>query len=190
MAKIVSFMHVSLDGFTSGPNGELAWINHGEEIQHDVSAFLATAGAAVYGRVTYGMMHGYWPTVLSNPDASTRDLEHARWVEAIPKIVVSRSLENADWNNTIVIREDGVERLNEFKHSLAGDLVIFGSPKTTHLLASLGMVDEYLMYLNPVIIGAGVPLFEAGANSKPRLLEHKRFDAGVIALRYALDRQS
>jgi dihydrofolate reductase len=142
----------------------------------------------VYGRITYGMMHGYWPTVPTNPEASARDLEHARWVENIPKIVISRSLEKADWNNTTVIRENVVERLHEFKRSLDGDLVIFGSPRTTHLLASLGVVDEYLMYLNPVVIGVGVPLFEAGAKSKLKLLEEKRFDAGVIALRYALAR--
>jgi dihydrofolate reductase len=187
MSKIVSFTHVSLDGFACGLNGELAWAQIGEEIQNDVSAFLATAGAAIYGRVTYGMMHGYWPTVLGNPSVSARDVEHARWVEAIPKIVISRSLEGADWNNTTVIRDNVVERLDEFKRSQDGDLVIFGSPKTTHLLANLGVVDEYLIYLNPVTIGAGVPLFEAEANSKLALLKEKRFEAGVVALRYALE---
>jgi dihydrofolate reductase len=80
-----------------------------------------------------------------------------------------------------------VERLDEFKRSQDGDLVIFGSPKTTHLLANLGVVDEYLIYLNPVTIGAGVPLFEAEANSKLALLKEKRFEAGVVALRYALE---
>ena len=189
MRKIVSFTHVSLDGFVCGLNGELEWVNVGDEIYADVEPRLHKIGAAVYGRVTYGMMAGYWPTVPSNPDSSARDLAHAAWVEEIPKIVVSRSLEKAEWNNTTLIRDHVAEEIGKLKQQSGDDLMIFGSPKLTHLLAQLGLVDEYLMYLNPVVIGAGTPLFEVGSKpSSLKLLEEKRFDAGVIALRYTLDR--
>lgn len=189
MRKIVSFTHVSLDGFACDSNGGLGWVKLSDEIQTDVDSRLQQIGAAVYGRVTYGMMVGYWPTVPSNPNSSARDLAHAAWVENLPKIVVSRSLERADWNNTTLIRDHITDEIGRFKQQPGNDLMIFGSPKLTHFLARLDLVDEYLMYLNPVVLGAGTPLFEAG--SKPRtlkLLEEKHFDAGVIALRYTLDR--
>jgi dihydrofolate reductase len=189
MRKIVSFTHVSLDGFVCGLNGELAWVNIGDEIYADVEPRLQKIGAAIYGRVTYGMMAGYWQTVPSNPDSSARDKAHAAWVEAIPKVVVSRSLEQVDWNNTSLIKDHVAQEIGKLKQQAGGDLMIFGSPKLTHLLAELGLVDEYLMYLNPVVIGAGTPLFEAGGKpSTLKLLEEKQFNAGVIVLRYALDR--
>jgi dihydrofolate reductase len=189
MRKIVSFTHVSLDGFVCGLNGELAWVNIGDEIYADVEPRLQKIGAAIYGRVTYGMMAGYWQTVPSNPDSSARDKAHAAWVEAIPKVVVSRSLEQVDWNNTSLIKDHVAQEIGKLKQQAGGDLMIFGSPKLTHLLAGLGLVDEYLMYLNPVVIGAGTPLFEAGGKpSTLKLLEEKQFNAGVIVLRYALDR--
>ncbi len=189
MRKIVSFTHVSLDGFVCGLNGELDWVNTSAEIFADVEPRLHKIGAAMYGRVTYGMMHGYWSTVPSNPDSSARDRAHAAWVTDIPKIVVSRSLEKADWNNTNLIRDQVAKEIEILKQQSGNDLMIFGSPKLTHLLAGFDLVDEYLIYLNPVVIGAGTPLFEAGG--KPNnltLLEEKRFDAGVIALRYAVNR--
>jgi dihydrofolate reductase len=170
-------------------NGELNWVNISDEILADVEPRLHKIGAAIYGRVTYGMMAGYWPTVPSNPESSARDLAHAAWVEDIPKVVVSRSLERVDWNNTSLIKDRVAEEIGKLKQQPGNELMIFGSPKLTHLLAALGLVDEYLIYLNPVLIGAGTPLFEPG--SKPgsfKLLEEKRFEAGVIALRYALDR--
>jgi dihydrofolate reductase len=188
MRKVIAFTHVSLDGFVCGVNGELSWANINDEIHADVEPRLHKIGAAVYGRVTYGMMVGYWPTVPSNPDSSTRDLAHAAWVENIPKIVVSRSLEQTDWNNTTLIRDQVAEKIGKLKQQPGDDLMIFGSPRLIHLFVRLGLVDEYLMYLNPVVLGAGTPLFEAGSTpGRLKLLEEKRFEAGVIALRYGLD---
>ena len=99
MRKLVSLMHVSLDGFCAGPNGEMNWIGLGDAIFADVHGMIATVGAAVYGRTTYGMMRGYWPTVATRPDSSARELRHAQWVEAAPKHTFSRTLESSDWNN-------------------------------------------------------------------------------------------
>ena len=143
----------------------------------------------MYGRITYEMMHSYWPTVPSNPESSPRDLAHAAWVENIPKVVVSRLLDRADWTNTTLIRENIEDQIGQLKRQPGGDLMIFGSPRLIHLLARLNLVDEYLMYVNPVTLGGGVPLFEAGMNeTKLGLLETKRFDAGVVALRYEVTR--
>ena len=191
MRKIVSFMHVSLDGYVAGPNGELAWVNIGGEVSTDVDTRLRAIGTAMYGRTTYQMMEGYWPTVPANPASSTRDLEHAHWVEQIPKVVISNSLEAVTWNNTTLIRDQITEKLEVLKQQPGGEIMIFGSPRLTHALARLNLIDEYLCYLNPVILGSGTPLFEGAQQPvKLELREEKRFDAGVIALRYRLHGRS
>lgn len=187
MRKLVSFTHLSLDGYACGPAGELEWANVEPEIAGDVDARLKEVGAAVYGRVVYGMMLGYWPTVSSNPESTPHDRSHMAWVEAIPKLLVSRSLERADWNNTTLIRGNVADAIREQKAQPGGSLMVFGSPRLVHLLARLGLVDEYLIYLNPVVLGGGTPLFEAGQAMKLNLVESKPFQAGVVALRYAVD---
>lgn len=186
MGKLVSFTHLSLDGYACGPNSELNWANVTPEIAGDVDARLGEIGAAVYGRVVYGMMAGYWPTVSGNPESTPRDRAHLAWVEAIPKLVISRTLDRADWNNTTLIRENVAEAVREQKAKPGGPLMVFGSPRLVHVLARLGLVDEYLIYLNPVVLGGGTPLFGAGQDMKLTLLESRPFQAGVVALRYAV----
>ena len=97
--KLISLMHVSLDGFCAGPKGEMNWISLNETIFEDVETLVQRSGGAVYGRTTYGMMRGYWPTVATRPDSSPRELRHAQWVESIEKHTFSRTLESSDWNN-------------------------------------------------------------------------------------------
>ena len=92
MRKVISFMHVSLDGFTTGPNGELEWAIVDEELNPYVDDLFRNVDTALYGRVTYQLMQSYWPTVLTDPEASPRDLAHAHWVENVSKIVFSTTL--------------------------------------------------------------------------------------------------
>lgn len=190
MRKLISFTHISLDGYACGPKGELEWANVEPEIAADVDARLKPVGAAVYGRVVYGMMAGYWPSVQDDPDSSAHDRAHAAWVEAIPKLVVSRSLESADWNNTTLIREDVAGHIDAEKQRPGGDLMVFGSPRLVHLLARLEVIDEYLIFLNPVTLGGGTPLFEPGQMHTLTLTESKVFQAGVVMLRYAVKREN
>ncbi|MGY2895706.1 dihydrofolate reductase family protein [Deinococcus sp. UYEF24] len=186
MQKIISFTHLSLDGYANGPQGELAWVNQAPEVAEDVDGRLREVGTVVYGRITYGMMAGYWPTVPANPESTLRELEHARWVEDLPKVVISRSLERADWHHTTLIRDHLVEALRAQKQRSSGPLMVFGSPQLVQVLESLGLIDEYLIYLNPVTLGGGTPLFETAVQqSKLTLLEAKPFVSGVIGLRYA-----
>lgn len=186
MRKLVSFTHLSLDGYACGPQGELEWANVAPAIAADVDARLRSVGTVVYGRQVYGMMSYWWPTVLAAPDSSPHDRAHAQWVEAIPKLVVSRSLERADWNNTALVRDDVAGAVQAEKHKPGGDLMVFGSPRLVQVLAGLGLVDEYLIYLNPVLLGGGTPLFEGGRSPAAlTLLESRAFDEGVVALRYA-----
>ncbi|MFN8453196.1 MAG: dihydrofolate reductase family protein [Anaerolineae bacterium] len=190
MRKVVVFMHISLDGFAAGPNGELDWISYNEELERYAEEVVSTVGSPLYGRVTYHMMESYWPTVLTDPAASKHALEHAQWVENVPKIVFSKTLDQVEWNNTRLIKNNIAEEVAKLKQQPGKDLVIFGSPGLTHTFMRLGLIDEYRLTVNPVILGRGIPLFK-NINDRIdlKLLETKTFQSGVIGLHYQSDKK-
>jgi dihydrofolate reductase len=189
MRKVVSFTHMSLDGYVSAPNGEFDWITYNDELANDAGQLSRSAGAALYGRVTYKGMESYWPTVLNNPDATDHERQHAAWIENIHKVVFSRTLESVSWNNTTLIKDNVAEEVNQLKQQPGGDMLIFGSPGLTHSLARLGLIDEYRINLNPISLGSGTPLFEVSQPAtKLRLTESRTLGCGVVALRYAVER--
>lgn len=187
MSKVIAFCHTTLDGYACGTGGELRWANVSDEVHHDVTEQLQRVAGVIYGRITYSMMAGYWPTVFDEPNPSERDLSHARWVQDIPKLVISRTLENADWQNTTLVHDHIPEAIATQKARAGGDLMIFGSPHLVHLLAGMDLVDEYLIYQNPVTLGEGVPLMPPEQALKLKLLDSKAFEAGVIRLNYAVE---
>jgi len=173
-------MHVSLDGFCAGPQGEMDWIGLNDAIFADVTALIDTAGAAVYGRTTHDMMRGYWPTLLDKPDS--REVRHARWVEQIPKLTFSRTMTACDWNN-VRLRHDAGDILAD-KQAFGADLLIFGSPGLVHAFLALEAIDEFWLLQNPVLLGAGIPYFQGAVKTKLKLASHKPFENGVIRLHY------
>lgn len=178
-------MHVSLDGFVTGPHEEMSWIVMDEEIFQDAADFAATADTALFGRVTYQMMESYWPTVLTNPLSTTPELHHAQWIENIEKIVFSTSLEKAQWNNTRMIKKNITGEMTKLKQQAGEKMLIFGSPGLTHSFMRRGLIDEYKVNINPVILGNGIPLFENVLHkTNLRLLSEKKFRSGVIGLHY------
>src|SRR5687768_15142733 len=106
MRKLVLFMHVSLDGFVAGPNGEMDWINVDEEIFDYVKELTDSADVALYGRKTWEMMEGYWPTAADQPNATRHDIDHSRWYMQVSKYVVSRTLKGKEIPGTKVISEN------------------------------------------------------------------------------------
>lgn len=189
MRKVVLFMHISLDGFAAGPNGELDWISYDEELEKYAEEVVRTVGAPLYGRVTYQMMESYWPTVLTNPAATRHEIEHAHWVENIPKIVFSKTLEKVEWNNTTLIKDNIAVEISKLKQQPGKDLVIFGSPGLAHTLMRLDLIDEYRLTVNPVILGSGMPVFkDLKDRGELKLLNTKTFGSGVIALHYETKR--
>ena len=180
MRKLISMMHASLDGFCGGPNGELDWVALDEEIFSDADDVIATAGAAVYSRVTHDMMRGYWPTLLDRPES--REVRHARWVEQIPKLTFSRSMRDCDWNN-VHLRRDAKEIFAD-KQKPGKDLLIFGSPRLVHAFLALDAIDEFWIFQNPVLLGAGIPYLRGAVKTRLKLAGHKPFDNGVIRLHY------
>lgn len=187
MRKVVLFAHISLDGFAGDVNGGLNFLSYDEELQNYAGELVKTVGAPLYGKTTYQLMEGYWPTVLNNPDADKHALEHAKWVHDIPKIVFSTTLDSVSWNNTTLIRDNVAEEVNRLKQEPGKDLVIFGSPGLAKNFMNLGLIDEYKLTLHPVILGNGISLFDSNATfNSLKLLETKTLGSGVVTLHYSV----
>ena len=185
MRKLVLFMHVSLDGFATDANGGLGWISYDGELQQYAQGIVDTVGSPVYGRLTYALMAGYWPGELDNPEASEHSKAHARWVDKVTKIVFSKTMKKADWNNTIVINDNIAEEINKLKQQPGKDLVIFGSPGLTHSFMELDLIDEYQLTLNPVLLGGGKTVYQNIKNkTNLKLVKATTFNSGVVGLHY------
>jgi dihydrofolate reductase len=185
MRKLVQFMHVSLDGFVAGPNGEMDWITVDDEIFDYAGHRTDASDAALYGRVTFDMMEGYWPTAADQPNASKHDIEHSRWYGQVEKIVLSRSLKGKNLKNTKVISDQVVAEILKIKQAPGKEIIIFGSPSASHALMQENLIDEFWIFVNPVLIGQGVPLFK-GIRERVglKLLKNHAFKCGVVCLHY------
>jgi len=182
-------MHISLDGFVAGPNGEMNWIKVDEEIFDHVGKRISESDTALYGRVTYQMMESYWPTAGDGPDASKHDIEHSQWYKKAHKVVLSKTMKGADVANTTIISDNLADTINEIKQQPGSDILLFGSPTATHALIQLGLIDGYWLFVNPVILGQGIPLFTGIKDkTKLKLLSTQQFTSGVTALDYIVER--
>ena len=197
MNKIISFMHVSLDGFVAGLNGEMDWIKVDEEIFDYVGKRISEGDTALYGRVTYQMMENYWPTAGDKPTATKHDIEHSKWYSKVHKVVLSKTMKDAGLpagqaglTNTKIISDNFLDRINEIKQQAGEDILLFGSPTATHSLIQLNLIDGYWLFVNPIILGEGIPLFaDIKDRIKLKLLTTRQFTCGVTELNYTVDRQ-
>jgi dihydrofolate reductase len=188
MRKIISFMHLSLDGFVAGPNGEMDWIKVDEEIFDHIGKRIIEGDTALYGRVTYQMMESYWPTAADQPAASKHDIEHSKWYAKIQKVVLSNTMKDSD--NTKIIGDNLVEHINELKQGDGKDILVFGSPTATHSLIQKDLIDGYWLFVNPIILGEGIPLFENVKHKiKLKLLNSRQFSSGVNELNYIVNKE-
>ena len=185
MRKLIFFMHISLDGFVAGVHGELDWINLDDEMFDFVATMTDKADTALYGRVTYEMMQSYWPTAGEQPNASKHDKEHSAWYNKVQKVVLSTTISEEGLDNTTVIGDHLRENITKIKQQEGKNILIFGSPTASHSLLSQGLIDEFWLFVNPIILGYGIPLYKAETETtKLKLIESKMFSCGVIALRY------
>lgn len=183
MRKMVLTSNVSLDGYLEGPNRELDWHLVDGEMHSHFNSYLGAMGVFLMGRVMYEMMAAYWPTADQDPSTPAWMAEYATIWREVPKIVYSKTLEHADWNSTIV-REVVPEQVEELKARPGGDLSVGGGELVATFLR-YGLIDEYRIYVQPVILGAGRPLFPPGTDmTRLRLAETRAFGNGVTMLHY------
>jgi dihydrofolate reductase len=178
-------MHVSLDGFVAGPNGEMDWILVSDQMFDTVGKLTQNADAALYGRKTYEMMDSYWPTAADQPNASKHDIEHAQWYNKVKKLVISNSMKNNHAENTQFIGGDVASEIEQIKQQPGGTILMIGSPSAYHELAAHHLVDEFWLFVNPILIGTGIPLFKnIDRQVGLKLIETNSFPSGVIGLHY------
>jgi dihydrofolate reductase len=185
MRHLIFFMHTSLDGFVAGPNGEMDWINVDDEMFDFVGTMTDQSDTALYGRVTYEMMQSYWPTAGDAPKASKHDKEHSAWYNKVSKVVLSKTLSETGLQNTKVIADQLSENIHKIKQQGEKNILIFGSPRASQSLLNEGLIDEFWLFVNPIILGKGMPLFkDITGTTKLKLADSKTFASGVIALHY------
>lgn len=183
-------MHISLDGFVAGPKGEMNWIKVDQEIFDHVEKRINLSDRALYGRVTYNMMESYWPTAADKPNATKHDVEHSKWYSKAHKIVLSKTMEGTNLPNTTIIGNDLVEKINELRLEAGEDILLFGSPSATHALMKEGLIDGYWLFVNPVILGAGIPLFvDVMGKVELKLHSTRQFTSGVTELNYYVHKE-
>lgn len=180
MRKLIMWNMVTLDGFFEGAHPwdldfhEAGW---GEELQRFSYEQMSKADLVLYGRVTYEGMANYWPGAKG---------ETADRMNAIQKVVFSRTLTSANWANTRLVSTDAAEEVARLKQEPGKDILVLGSADLCASLTRAGLIDEYRIGLNPIALGEGKPLFKPGTGpAKMRLLEARPLQTGCVLLFYA-----
>jgi dihydrofolate reductase len=129
-------------------------------------------------------MQSYWPTVLSDPNSTEGARNHARWYTDATKIIISRTLSSDPANKVIVISDNIAEQINQIKQQPGKNIWMIGSAQSTWEFMRLGLIDEYRLNINPVVLGSGKALFEGVSGLNMNLVETRHFKCGVAGLRY------
>ena len=179
MRKLIMWNMVTLDGFFEGPKSwELDWHNYvwGNELEQLSLEQLKAADMLLFGRATYQGMAAYWPSAQG---------EVAELMNGIAKVVFSRTLDKADWNNTQLVKANAEQFVAQLKQQPGKDMLIFGSADLSSQLMQKGLIDEYRLGLNPLVLGGGNPLFKPSAHRmRMKLLEARPLSSGCVILRY------
>jgi dihydrofolate reductase len=181
MRKLIIFNMLTLDGFFEGPKGEIDWHNVDEEFNEFADEQLGSADLLVFGRVTYEGMASYWPTEAGLKD----DPIIADRMNKISKLVISRTLKTAEWQNTRLVKENVAEEFSKLKEQTGKNMFIFGSANLGLSLTKLGLIDEYRIIINPVVLGQGKSMFEGiGDRLYLKLISTRNFKSGNVLLSY------
>jgi len=181
MRKLLVFNLVTLDGYFEGPNRDISWHNVDVEFNEYAVDMLNSVDTLLFGRVTYELMAGFWPT----PDAIKNDPIVAERMNSLPKIVFSRTLGKVEWNNTRLLKNNVEEEIKKMKKQPGKDMALLGSGSITTEFAQRGLVDEYRIMVNPVVLGNGNPLFKGIKNRLHlKLMKTRTFRNGNVLLYY------
>jgi len=185
MRKLIAFNHVTLDGYFVGENGNMNWAytgNDDPEYQEFVAGNASGESVLMFGRVTYDIMASYWPTPVADQHLPIV----AKKMNGASKVVFSKTMDKALWNNTKLVKGDLVSEVKKMKNEPGADMVILGSGSIIAQLASAGLVDEYQMVLDPVALGKGRSMFEGIPDMiSLKLTKSRVFNNGKIYLSFA-----
>ena len=182
MRKLVVFNHVTLDGYFVDMNGDMSWAHKNDaEWNEFVADNTSGGGVLMFGRITYEMMAGFWPT----PFATENYPIVAKGMNNLPKVVFSRTLDKALWNNTKLVKGGLAAEVRKMKKEPGQDMVILGSGSIVSQLAQEGLIDEYQIVVNPVVLGKGKTMFD-GVKEKLnlKLTTTRIFGNGNVLLCY------
>jgi len=187
MRKIVSMIHLSLDGMASGPNDELDWISYDSDLEAYAHSMHDRMDTVIWGRNTYEGMK-YFLTVPGNSESGEGERNHAKFLDDSTKIVVSRKLDKIEWGdttNSILIKDNITEQINKIKAQPGKDIWLLGSTTLFQEFVRLDLIDEYRINVNPTILGKGKPLFANNDHQlKLKLTESNTLKSGVVTLVY------
>ncbi len=187
MRKIIVSMWMTLDGFIAGPHNELDFVGevYDEAMGTYEDELVSAADTLLLGRVTYESFAGAWPYVPDKPDADPREVAYAHKLNAMRKMVFSKTLPRVEWNNSTLLREIIPEEIEQLKREQGRDMVIYGSASIIQQLINDGLIDEYQLLVHPFILGNGKPLF---TNIKRKihlkLVNTEARPSGVVVLTY------
>ncbi len=184
LSKLIVFNSVSLDGYFTDRNGDMNWV-HNPAQDEEWDAFVAGnaggGGVLVFGRITYELMAGYWPT----PIAARNDPIVAERMNNLSKIVFSRTLRQAPWSNTRLVKDGLAEEIRALKGGSGKDMAILGNGSIISQLTQEHLIDEYQIVVTPVVLGAGRTIFEGISGRLPmKLIKTRAFRNGNVLLQY------
>jgi dihydrofolate reductase len=180
MRKIIFQNMISLDGYFEGPNRELDWHLVDAEFNDYAAGLLDSLDTLLFGRVTYELMAGYWPSSQALAD----DPAIAARMNRLHKVVFSRTLSGVDWNNSRLAKGNAAEKVRQMKQQPGKDMAIFGSSDLAVSLGT-GLVDEYRIFIAPIFLGGGKTLLHGLKERLPlRLTQSRTFKSGLVLLSY------
>ncbi len=181
MRKVSVFNFVTLNGYFKGPNGDISWHKHGAEENEYAAKMLKSGNTLLFGRVTYEMMASYWPT----PIAIKNDLIVAEGMNNADKIVFSKTLKKVEWNKTKLVKDNIAEEIKKMKQMPGKDMTLLGSGSIVTQFAEQGLIDEYQIMVDPVVLGDGTPIFKNIKHTLAlKLTTTRTFKSGVVLLCY------
>ena len=181
MRRLTVFNLMTLDGYIAGEDGDISWHNVDGEFQELANGASNSGNTLLFGRVTYELMAGFWPTA----EAMRADPIVAAGMNRSEKIVFSRTMRTAEWNNTKLVKDDMLGEVRRLKQGAGRDLTVLGSGSIVSQLAQEGLIDEYSILLNPVVIGRGRTMFEGMTKKLAlKLTDVRGFGNGNMLLKY------
>jgi dihydrofolate reductase len=188
MRKLIFKIDMTLDGFISGPKGEMDWGTAtfgAEENWKRVFDMLSTVDTVLMSRVIYLIFKEFWPAAGVSPTSSKSEKRFSHWLDNVPKVVFSKSLASVDWTNSRLVKTDAGAEISLLKQQRGKNLVMWGGSIFPQALMNLELIDEYRINVHRVILGSGKPLFTGITGRIPlSLLSAETFETGTVGLCY------